>query len=341
MSERSTETALHALTGVRPTGDLTIANYLGAIQPIAAIQDSFAGDISVFVADIHGLTDQEPDTVRSTTLNSARALLAAGINPERSTMFLQEQAEPQTLWLANILERHASIGEIGRVPTLKEKLRGRDPSAVSMSLFRYPVLMAADIAIQGATHVPVGEDQMPHVELTRELVRRFNRAYGSGESVLVEPSGLVREPIRVIALQAQHGKMSKSHPQSALLLRDDDDTIARKIKKAQTAPGGEMPPVLASHFLIAERLSDGDRAVEVARLKTAHLAGEAVMGSFKSLLTDTVINFLRDFRERQGSISDEQVKRILREGGEIAAERADATMLRVRRAMGLLSILDD
>lgn len=330
-----------ALTGIRPTGDLTVANYLGAIKPIVDMQDSFNGDINVFVADIHGLTDQEPSLVQQTVLSSARSLVSAGVNPERTTVYLQSQIEDPTIWLAHMFDRHTTPAELSRIPTLKDKIKDDNTAEnVNLSLFRYPVLMAADIAIQSATHVPVGEDQMPHIEFTRRVVRRFNNAYGEGQAILTEPQGLARTPIRIAALQERHGKMSKSQPSSALLLRDSPDDIARKVKKAQTAPAGEMTPILESHFLMADLLSIDDSQREgIARLKAAHMAGEVVMGTFKSELTDVVNTFLTNFRDRYDSITDWEVKTMLRSGGERVEHYALDTVRQAKAALGLTPIL--
>jgi len=331
----------HALTGVRPTGSLTVGNYLGAIEPVVNMQESFGGDVSIFVADIHGLTDQEPDVVVANTLSTARALIAAGIDTKRSTLYLQSQIEGESIWLAHMFDRHTTPSELKRVPTLKDKLKGADTEDnVSIALLRYPVLMAADIAVQDATHVPVGKDQLPHIELTRRIVRRVNSAYGDGQAILTEPRELAREAVSVAALHEKHGKMSKSQPTSALLLRDMPDEIARKIKKAHTAAPGEMPAILESHFDMATSLSRReDVGEELARIKAAHLAGEGVMGEFKSIWVDVVNNFLADYRQRYDSISEAEVKAALREGGERAQHTADQVVSRMKKALGFTAIM--
>ena len=327
-----------ALTGVRPTGELTIGNYLGAIQPVVNMQEEFDGPIGVFVADIHGLTDQEPKTVSATRLVAARALLAAGVDTSRTSIYLQSQIENQTLYLANLFDRHTTPAELERVPTLKDKLKNdHSASNVNLSLFRYPVLMAADIAIQDATHVPVGEDQLSHLELTRRLVRRFNTKYdATSDGILVEPKSLARKSLRIAALNARDGKMSKSRPKSAILLRDSADEVAKKVRKAQTALPGEMNDTLDSHFMVAELLStDSEDKDEVLNLKKAHLDGEMVMADFKNLLTDRLNDFLTDFRDRYENIDEKDVKLALAEGGEQARDKANEVTHRVRNSLGL------
>lgn len=326
-----------ALTGVRPTGELTLGNYLGALQPVVQMQDTFESPISVFVADIHGLTDQEPHTVVQSRLIAAKALIASGINPDTTAIYLQSQIEAQTLYLANLLDRHTTPAELERVPTLKDKLRDGEKAAnVNLSLFRYPVLMSADIAIQDATHVPVGEDQLAHIELTRRIVRRFNNQYGDGEQVLTEPQTLSQKALRIAALNSKDGKMSKSKPNSAILLRDSPDVIAAKIKKAETALPGVMTDTLESHFTVAEMLSpSAEEKAEVAEVLQAHLDGQPVMGKFKGILTERVNNFLTSFNETFDGISDEEIRAILRKGGEKANEQANIVDRRVRDALGL------
>jgi len=327
-----------ALTGVRPTGDLTIANYVGAMQPIVGMQETFDGPVNVFVADLHGLTDQEPDLVNRTRLDTARSLIAAGIDPERTTVYLQSQIEEETVALAGILDRHTTVAELLRVPTLKEKLkRGQEAETATLALFRYPVLMAADINIQDATHVPVGEDQIPHIELTRRLARRFNNDYGKGQTILVEPEVLSMQAVRIAALNGE-GKMSKSNPNSAIFLKDDRTTVAAKVKRAQTALPGEMNPALESHFTLADALSvTREQVEEVARVRAAHEDGQKVMGDFKGLLTDRVNAFLGEFQGRYDSLTDAEVRAILIAGQEKARTKAREVLDRTKRAMGFVA----
>src|SRR3989338_6917737 len=172
------------VTGLRPTGDLSVANYVGGMKPILELQSDFEGEINLFVADLHALTDQEPDLVDATRMDTIRSFLAAGADPERVNMYLQSQIEGPTVVLSNYLDRHTSIAELLRNPTLKDKLK-KDQSAesITVALGRYPILMAADIFVQDANKVPVGEDQVPHIEFARELARKFNKQYGGGETI--------------------------------------------------------------------------------------------------------------------------------------------------------------
>lgn len=329
-----------ALTGIRPTGELTIANHVGAMQPIVGMQEAYDGPVNVFVADLHGLTDQEPDLINRTRMDTARSLVAAGIDPERTNVYLQSQIEEATVALAGILDRHTTVAELLRIPTLKEKLkRGQEAETASLALFRYPVLMAADICIQDATDVPVGEDQIPHIEFTRHVARRFNREYGNGETVLVEPSVLATKAIRIAALNGE-GKMSKSNPNSAIFLKDTPNVVAAKVKRAETALPGEMSPALESHFTLAESLcTTPEQKAELENIRTAHNDGRKVMGAFKEFLTDRTNAFLGEFQGRYDSLTDAEIKKILQDGGAKAQDQAQQVLSRSRSSMGLVDFL--
>jgi tryptophanyl-tRNA synthetase len=327
-----------ALTGIRPTGDLTVANVVGAMQPMVELQESYRGDISVFVADLHALTDQEPDVINRTRLDTVRSYLAAGINPERTDLYLQSQIGSPTVELASLLDRHISLAELMRVPTLKDKLRPDQTEVnATVALARYPILMAADIMIADATDVPVGKDQLPHIEVTGRLARRFNKQYGNDEAVLVEPKLMITEAVKIAGLNGSP-KMSKSQPSGAIFLNDTPDEVADKVRRAQTAQAGEMTTALASHFLLAERLSTtAEEKAALTDLRARHEDGVPVMAAFKDTLTAITTNYLSGFQDRFAGISDSEVKRVLRDGGESASAKAEEVMGRVYGALGLVS----
>jgi tryptophanyl-tRNA synthetase len=322
------------ITGVRPTGDLSIANYVGAMKPIVELQDTYEGSVNVFVADVHGLTDQEPELISRMRIDTMRSLLASGIDPERINVYLQSQIESQTDVVASYLDRHISTAELLRVPTLKDKAKkDQGVETLNVSLLRYPVLMAADIFMQDADEVPVGQDQYPHIEVARVLARRFNREYGDGSEIIVVPNVMAVEGLRIAALDGG-GKMSKSNPKGAIFLKDPIDSIGSKIGKAKTAAAGEMNETLESHFTLSRELSKTqDQRDALDRLYDAHLDGHNVMGSFKSLMTELVSGFLAEFQANYDQISDEQVVDLLEVGGVKANEQADLVLGRVRKAM--------
>lgn len=326
-----------ALTGIRPTGDLTVANYVGAMQPMAELQDTYEGPINCFVADMHALTDQEPGVINRTRLDTVRSYMAAGVDPERTLLYLQSQIGSQTNDLASLLDRHYTMAELLRIPTLKEKLKdGANESSATVALARYPILMAADILVQDATEVPVGKDQYPHIEVTRKLARRFNSEYGGGNDILVVPEALSAEGVRIASLNGL-GKMSKSVPNGAIFLKDKPAEVAHKIKRAQTAEPGVMTEVLDSHFTLGDRLAtNDDERAALAGMRARHLDGGRVMGEFKNALTDITCRFLGTFQERFVSISDAEVKKVLRDGGAQAAEIANGVMNRVHTSMNFV-----
>lgn len=326
-----------ALTGIRPTGDLTVANYVGAMEPMVDLQDTYDGPINTFVADIHGLTDQEPEVINNSRLNTVRAFMAAGVDPERTTLYLQSQIGPETTELAGVLDRHMTMAELLRVPTLKDKIRpGAGAETATIALARYPILMAADIMIQDATHVPVGQDQLPHIEATRKLARRFNHSYGQGQEILVEPELLAAESIKIAALNGDP-KMSKSQPRGAIFLTDSPDEARKKIRRAQGAEPGVMSDVLASHYLLTERLAKTpEELIDLEDVRREHMDGKPVMGKFKELMGNVATKFLVDYQERYNSISDSDVKKALRNGGEQARDKAGEVIGRVRTAMNFV-----
>lgn len=328
-----------ALTGIRPTGDLSIANYLGAMRPMVELQETYDGSLNVFVADLHALTDQEPDLVNRTRLDTVRSYIAAGIDPERTNVYLQSQIEPETVMLASRLDRHMTVAELLRVPTLKEKMKPsqKRTEEVTVALARYPILMAADIFVQDAVDVPVGKDQHPHIEVARTLARRFNAEYGVGSEVIVVPdmpeSEIATEGLRIVALDGE-GKMSKSRPRGAIFLKDSADEVAEKVRRAQTAHAGETSDALESHLLVCNQLTTNDRDSEyLESLKARHMSGEPVMGEFKAYMTEVVNQFLVQFQNAYDAIDLEETSRVLEKGGAAAKEQATSVLKRVDEAM--------
>lgn len=311
-------------TGLRPTGDLTLGNYLGAVKPIIDLQES-SSDILIFIADLHALTDQEPEVVSANTMPLIADLMAGGLDMSKANIFLQSAIREQVLYLAMLLSRHISVAELMRVPALKDKLKDEDhPERAKVMLANYPIMMAADILLQGAVNVPVGEDQISHIEVTRLLARRFNTAYGE---VFGEPQPQEVKPLRIMSLTGD-GKMSKSSPSGAILMSEPVEEAAKKIKRAETAVEGEMTPVLQSHFEIAYSFATNEESARLDEIKKKHMNGEKVMGDFKTLLAEIVSRFLADFQQkRQQILSDqEQINRTLGVGNDIAKNNANAVI---------------
>lgn len=334
-AQRREATAMHKvelLTGIRPTGDLTIANYLGAVAPIVELQSQGVTPV-VFVADLHALTDTEPDVVSRHVQGIVADYLALGVDPHKVKIYLQSDIVGEVTTLTTLLARHISVAELLRVPTLKDKLRNNArPETANALLLLYPVMMAADILLNKARMVAVGEDQLPHMEVARLLARRFNKKYGD---VFPVPQVLQVKSLRICSLTGE-GKMSKSNPGGAIFLTDDAQTIASKIKVAETAFAGVMNDKLESHVLIAKELAKTkSERDEVDAIIEAHMAGNPVMGQFKQVLTRIVQDFTADFQAKRAEIVRDPsfIPSILEEGARVARDNAIGTLDEVRKAI--------
>lgn len=320
------------ITGIRPSANLTVANLIGAMFPVLELQER--GDPTfVFVATMHGLTDNEGKNIASNVLEVAKDYLAVGLNPEKVTMFDQRTLRKEVALLKLYLERHITISRMVRVPTLKEKLKaGQNPEHASALLAGYPIMMAADILLQDSTLVPVGKDQLSHMEVARELSRAFNAKYGP---VLIVPEALnQREPVNILALRGE-GKMSKSKPDDALFLIDTEADIRRKVKRAETANPGVMNEKIESLMFIGKTLAP-KRQDEIDAFITRHKSEEKVMAEFKALLADIVVSFTIEFQKKRNAISDKKAEEILQKGGVVALARAQDVLDRVEKALGIL-----
>ncbi len=330
MSSDTVTPRVALLTGLRPTGTLTLANVVGAVQPILRLQAVTELPILLFVADLHALTDTEPHMVALQVQSTLRDLLALGVDTTRVRVFVQSALTHEVNELAGLLAREVRVSELMRQPSLKEKLRsGQQPENATAALLMYPVLMAADILLHRAARVPVGQDQLAHLELARLMARRFNADYGA---TLVEPQPLQESAPRILALRGD-GKMSKSDPDTALLLSDTDAEIERKIATCQTAPEGESSPHLESHALLIESL-DPESAPLVRRLLIAHRAGDKVMADFKRAFANVARQFVAGVRTRRAALTDAEVERALRAGTAFAQRSAAQTLEDVRAALG-------
>jgi len=323
---------VEVLTGIRPTGDLTVANYLGAVVPVVELQAQGVSPV-VFVADLHAITDNEPTTVRQYIHSVVADYIALGVDPKKAKIYLQSDIAGEVTTLTALLARHISVAELLRVPTLKDKLKANaNPKTANALLLLYPVLMAADILLNRARKVPVGEDQLAHMEVTRLLARRFNKRYGE---VFPVPEVLQVKSLRLLSLKGE-GKMSKTNPRGAIFLTDDLKTVANKIKAAETAFEGIMNEKLESHILVAKGLAKTEsEREEVDAIIKAHKSGKPVMGQFKQLLTRIVQNFLGEFQEKKAEIVRDPfyIPSVLKEGAKVARENAIETLEEVERVL--------
>jgi tryptophanyl-tRNA synthetase len=328
------------LSGIKPTGEPHLGNLLGAVR--WWVEDQRQGDCFYCVVDLHALTEPgDPATLHQATLTMATLLLAAGLDPEACTIFVQSHvpAHTQLTWL---LECTAGMGELRRMTQFKDKAAKEGEESARVGLFTYPVLMAADILLYDTDRVPVGDDQRQHLELTRTLAQRFNNRYGE---TFVVPEAVVPPPgrgDRIMDLQEPIKKMSKSSssPQGTIDLLDDPATIERKIKRAvtdtDTGPGAvRYDPVAkpgVSNLLEILAAVQGRRPEEVAGDYTQY-------GPLKADLTAAVIAALEPIQlaYRKWGDDPEAVREVLRAGAERAGAVAGVTLRRACDAVGLVA----
>ena len=330
--------AMRVVSGIQPTGDLHIGNLLGAILRWVRMQDE--AECLFFLADMHALTvDIEPATLRSNVREMAAALIASGIDPKKSIVFAHS-AVPAHAELCWILNCTARMGWLNRMTQWKDKA-GKNREGASLGLFAYPVLQAADILLYQATHVPVGEDQKQHVELTRDIAIKFNTDFDVELFVPPEPYIGGGTAARVMSLRDGKAKMSKTDPSdmSRINLTDSDDLIAQKIRKAKTDPE-PLPsdPAALDGRPEAKNLVGIFGAVtgEGVEQVLARFAGQG-FGAFKPALADAVIALVAPLRTRleQFRADPGELDRILAAGAERAGAMAAPTLAAAYRAVGL------
>ncbi|HEY0657031.1 MAG TPA: tryptophan--tRNA ligase [Pyrinomonadaceae bacterium] len=323
-------------SGAQPTGNLHIGNYLGALKNWVALQDEYESFFCI--VNLHAVTlPQNPEILRQKTLDLARIYLASGINPEKSTIFIQSDVAEHAE-LAWILSCVARMGELERMTQFKDKGKGNAERA-GVGLFTYPILMASDILLYQTDLVPVGQDQKQHLELTRDLAERFNRDFGETFTVpepFIPPVGA-----NILSLQEPSKKMSKSDAQEngAIFLLDDADTITKKFKKAVTDSGTKITfddarPAI-KNLLTIYQLMTGKTAAECE----ANFADKGY-GHFKTETAEAVIEFLKPFQQRVKDYSDEDLKTILKTGAEKARTIARETLKDVYAKMGIVGALN-
>jgi tryptophanyl-tRNA synthetase len=350
-------------SGIQPSGNLHLGNYLGAIKSWVKLQDEFE---SIFcVVDLHAITvPQDPEELKRSTIEIAKTYLAAGIDPEKSTIFVQSQVSQHTelMWVLNTI---VSVAELKRMTQFKDKtglIEGikeakeyyekhkeemekiekkeqkvtfEDPmKKIKAGLMNYPILMAADILLYDTEVVPVGEDQVQHVEITRTLGRRFNQKFG--ETFKIPKAHVKKEGMRIMGLDNPENKMSKSAESkyNRIELLDSEDEIREKIKRAvtdseQTIEYKDERPALKNLINIFSLVTDK---------KPQEIEGDYKdkgYKEFKEDLAEAVVNFLKPFQEKYNSISDDEVLEILKRGKEKVQPLAEQKMKEVKKKVGL------
>lgn len=317
-------------SGLQPTGNIHIGNYLGALRNWVRLQDDY--QTIYCIVDLHALTlPQDPAEFERERLEAAKVVIAAGVNPERSLLYYQSKV-PQHTELAWILGTLTQMGNLNRMTQFKEK---SDQGVANLGLFSYPVLMAADILIHHAHKVPVGEDQTQHLELSRDLAERFNRRYGDEFPV---PEGIIPEVgARIMSLQDPEAKMSKSAESlgSRVLLLDDPDTIRRRVARAVTDSGSgivydwDAKPGITNLVEIFSLFTD--TPIETVVNEHSHKQ----YGEFKLLVAEAVIDGLAPIRAVHASLEDGEVERVMQKGALAARGSAERFQVGVREKVGL------
>ena len=329
---------MRVISGIQPTGGLHLGNLLGAILRWVRMQDE--AECLFFLADLHSLSEyMDPQVRRNSIREMAAALIASGIDPAKSTLFAQS-AVPAHSELCWILNGTARMGWLNRMTQWKDKA-GKNREGASVALFDYPVLQAADILLYRATHVPVGEDQKQHIELTRDIALKFNTDFDVDLFVPPEPFIGGGTAARVMSLRDGRAKMSKSDPSemSRIHLTDSDDEIAQKIRKAKTDP----EPLPADPALLDGR-PEAKNLVGIYASVTgqgvdqvlATLGGQG-FGQFKPMLADALIALLSPLRGRLDEFrrDPEELDRLLAAGAARARELAAPTLAEAYQAVGL------
>jgi len=334
-------------SGVQPTGNLHLGNYLGAIVKFVALQNTY--DCIYCVVDMHAITVwQDPAELPKTTREVTAAFLACGLDPKKNIIFNQSQVSghAELAWVFNCVAR---LGWLNRMTQFKEKA-GKDRENASVGLYAYPSLMAADILLYRATHVPVGEDQKQHLELTRDVAQKFNNdfgasvhAHGFGDAFFPLPEPLIQGPAtRVMSLRDGSKKMSKSDPSdySRINLTDDADAIAQKIRKAKTDPeplpleekGLETRPEADNLVGIYAALGDRTRADVLKEF------GGSQFSAFKSSLVDLAVAKLGPIGADMKRLGQDPgyIDQVLADGSERAGEIAEKTMNAVKDIVGFV-----
>jgi tryptophanyl-tRNA synthetase len=320
------------ISGIKPTGGLTLGNYLGALKRFPSYQKDF--QTFLFIADLHALTlPIEPQTLKDNSIDIAAFYLAAGLDPNQSTIFLQSQVSAHAE-LNTILQNFIYMGELSRMTQFKEKSQQMKEAAIGLGLFAYPVLMASDILLYDAQMVPVGEDQVQHLELTRDLVQRFNNRFGD---VLVMPKAqLGSVGTRIMSLADPSKKMSKSDPKGNIELKEDLGSIRKKIMSAVTDSETIIrfdevnKPGISNLLTILASLTDQSIDVTVDGVKTL------TYGGFKTKVADVVVDHIGQLQQRyQTMMTSGMVERVLLEGSKRAQLVANATLQRVKKVIGL------
>lgn len=325
------------ISGIQPSGELHIGNYLGAIKNWIKLQNDSKNNCLFFIADYHSMTEgYDPKKKSREILDLAVDLLALGLDPKKSIVFQQSQisAHANLAWVFNTIVK---MPELERMTQFKDKAAHQKEN-INMGLFDYPVLMAADILIYKAEAVPVGEDQIQHLELARDLARRFNAKFGK---TFPEPKSLLTETPRIMSLTDPSKKMSKSgREKSYIALSDSPEIIKEKIKSAVSDTGGKDKRNGGDNLLSIFNAfaKTKEEKTEYLSYKKDHEAGKLRYAGLKPRLAELIADYFSDYRKKHIELSKnpEYVKKILLEGAEKASAIAEKTLKEVKQKISLI-----
>ncbi len=325
-------------SGIQPSGELSIGNYIGSLRNWVKLQDEY--DCVYCVVNEHAITvRQDPKLLETRSLDVLSIFMAAGIDPEKCVLFLQSHV-PAHCQLAWVLNCYTQFGELSRMTQFKDKSARYGQGNVTAGLYDYPVLMAADILLYQAQLVPVGDDQKQHIEITRDIAERFNALYGD---TFVLPEGYFpKAGARIMSLQDPSKKMSKSddNPNNVIRLLEDPKSILKKLKRAVT--DSDNPPVIAydwdkkpgvSNLLELMSASTGQSVEDLVE----HFKGQ-MYGTFKTEVAEAVVAMVEPIQKRYAELRGDEgyLKEVLKHGAEKAAERAQKTLDDVYKKVGFL-----
>ncbi len=323
------------LSGIQPTGPLHLGNYLGALRHFVRLQNEHPGACFFMIADYHSLTENyDPKEKPGQVLELAAEYLAAGLDSKQCTIYVQSDV-PVVTELAWIFNTVTPMSYLERMTQYKDKA-ARQKENINVGLFDYPVLQAADILLTKARFVPVGQDQVQHVELTRDVARFFNRKFGE---VFPEPKPLLTETPRVMSLLEPDKKMSKSVSGSFIALMDEPGEISAKIKRAVTDVGPQhdrktKSPGVTNLFMLLENFGT---TADVKRFEAAYADGSIRYAELKEVLAERIADHFADFRTKRKVLlaKPAQIEKVLKSGAAKMRKVATATMREVRQRVGL------
>ncbi len=320
------------VSGIQPTGEMHIGNYLGALKDFVELQDKF--QCYFFIADLHSLTEDFNQEQRAKqTLDAVETLLAVGLDPKKCTIFIQSQvpAHTELAWIFNTI---TPMGELERMTQYKDKAL-RQKTNINVGLFNYPVLQAADILLYNANFVPVGADQVQHLELTNIIVKKFNNKFGE---TFTEIKPYIKKPLRIMSLSNPDRKMSKSEPNSTINIFDEPEVIKKKLAKAVTAtdaPQGEIPKGVANLFELLGLFGSHDLS---DKFKKEYTDGTIKYSELKASLGDAIAEYFKPMREAKTKLAKNQkhTLEVLKKGAAEANAVANETLQKVKNRIGLI-----